>query len=91
LEIAKLAGAGDYSATELLEAATEHDVQLPPVIANRKDVDGSKKQLGLSLKPIFKARPKVSMGGGWSVERLSKPTNYAHGAQEVSVYRLGIE
>ncbi|NBV86817.1 MAG: hypothetical protein EBS01_11305 [Verrucomicrobia bacterium] len=91
VEVAKSAGAGDYSATELLEAATEHDVQLPQAIASRKDVAGPKKQLGLSLKPIFKTRSRVPLGGGWSVERLSKPTNYPHGPQEVSVYRLGTE
>ncbi len=91
LEVAKVAGPGDYSATELLEAATEHDVQLPPVIASRKDADGPKKQLGISLKAIFKTRPKVSLGGGWAGERLSKPTNYANGSHELSVYRLGRE
>ena len=91
LEVAKVAGVGDYSATELLEAATEADVPLPPTIAGRKDADGPKKQLGLSLKPIFKTRSRVSLGGGWSVERLIKPTNYAHGSHEVPVYRLGTE
>jgi putative DNA primase/helicase len=91
LEVAKAAGVGDYSATELLEAATEADVPLPPTIAGRKDADGPKKQLGLSLKPIFKTRSRVSLGGGWSVERLIKPTNYAHGSHEVPVYRLSTE
>ena len=91
LEVAKAAGAGDYSATELLEAATEADVPLPPTIAGRKDDNGPKKQLGINLGKIFKDRPKVSLGGGWTVEKVSKPTNYAKGAGEVSVYRVVLE
>jgi len=91
LEVAKAAGVGDYSATELLEAATEADVPLPPTIAGRKDADGPKKQLGINLGKIFKDRQKVSLGGCWTVEKLSKPINYAKGAGEVSVYRLVLE
>jgi putative DNA primase/helicase len=91
LEIAKGAGVGDYSATELLEAANEADVPLPATIAGRKDDNGPKKQLGINLRKIFKDRQKVSLGGGWTVEKLSKPMNYAKGAGEVYVYRLALE
>jgi hypothetical protein len=91
LEVAKAAGPGDYSATELLEVATAANVSLPPKIAGRKDLDGPRMQLGINLGRIFKDVSKIPLGGGWVVEKLSKPKNYAKGVSEVSVYRFAVE
>ncbi len=69
---AQAVGAGQYSASELLEAAEEYGLQLPEAVLKRNDVDGPRQALGRLLGGIFNQR-EILQVDQWSIERVQVP------------------